>query len=194
MNKIKNYFNSIRWYNHPIYLTYRTITKDIPQFIKNLWHFRKPLYKFRWWDPHFTYEMLRYSLMNMADNIEAKGIEINSSRMKKVAMMRRCVEILTHFKNDDFIDIAEKELDAEIVCKIEFKPVEGSDLFQMVDLASEEDQKMTHKIFERSREIKEQYWAELWDIIKGNQDYKKFDPNINFYKQFNGTGMRGWWD
>ena len=194
IEKIQDYFDSIWWHNHPIYLTYTTITHDIPQFFRNLWYFRKPLYKFRWWDPHFTYEMLRYSLMNMADNLETKGIEVDYSRMKKVVMIRRCAEILTHFKNDDFIDLAEAELGELPESNFEFKKIEGTDHYELLNLSSDEDQEKTTRIFERSTEIEEQYWNELWEIIKGNQDYKTFDTNIDFYDQFNGTGMRGWWD
>jgi hypothetical protein len=194
IEKVRDYFDSIWWYNHPIYLTYETIRYNIPQFIRNMWYFRKPLYGFRWWDPHFTYEMLRYSLMNMADNLETKGIEVDYSRMKKVTMIRRCVEILTHFKNDDFVDLAEAELGELPKSNFEFKKIEDSDYYELLDLSPDEDQEKTTKIFERAREIEEEYWAELWSILKGDQDYKTFDPNIDFYDQFNGTGMRGWWD
>lgn len=194
LNKIKDYFNSIWWYNHPIYLTYRAIRYDIPEFIRNIWFFRKPLYKFRWWDYSFTLEMFRYCLINMANNLEHRGIEVESSRMKKVGMIKRCVEILTHFKNDDFLELAEKEFGSEIIINHIFKEIENSDYYELVDLESEEQQKINSKIFKRSREIEEEYWTELWDIIKGNQDYKTFDNNIEFNKQFNGTDMRNWWD
>jgi hypothetical protein len=36
-------------------------------------------------------------------------------------------------------------------------------------------------------------WEELWIIIQG-QDYTKFDKDIDWYEQFDGTGLRGWWD
>ena len=194
LEKIRDYFDSIWWYNHPIYLTYTTITHDIPQFFRNLWYFRKPLYRFRWWDPHFTYEMLKYSLMDMANNLETKGIEVDYSRLKKVAKINRAVEILNHFHKDDFIDLAEAELGELPKSNFEFKKIEDSDYYELLNLSSDEDQEKTSKIFERSREIEEEYWAELWSILKGDQDYKTFDPDIDFYEQFNGTGMRGWWD
>jgi hypothetical protein len=132
--------------------------------------------------------------MNMADNLETKGIEVDHSRMKKVTMIRRCVEILTHFKNDDFVDLAETELGELPKSNFEFKKIEDSDYYELLDLSPDEDQEKTTKIFERAREIEEEYWSELWGILKGNQDYKTFDTNIDFYDQFNGTGMRGWWD
>jgi len=33
----------------------------------------------------------------------------------------------------------------------------------------------------------------LFDILRG-QDSSKFDKDIEFYKQFDGTGLRGWWN
>ena len=48
-------------------------------------------------------------------------------------------------------------------------------------------------MFDRAREIEEEQWAELYEILKG-QDYTKFDKEVDWYKQFDGTGLRGWWD
>ena len=44
-----------------------------------------------------------------------------------------------------------------------------------------------------SIEIQGEMWRELWQIIQG-QDYKSFDKEIDFNKQFNGSGILGWWD
>ena len=130
----------------------------------------------------------------MANNLEVKGNEIEEVRMKKVEKIRRAVQLLNNFRDDDFIELAETELGAELVTNYEFVKIKDSDNYEMVDLAPEEDQEMNKKIFERSRQLEEQYWSELWDILKGNQNYEDFDKDVDFYKQFNGTGMRGWWD
>jgi hypothetical protein len=138
--------------------------------------------------------MLKYCLIDMANNLEVKGNEIEEVRMKKVEKIRRAVQLLNNFRDDDFIELAETELGAELVTNYEFVKIKDSDNYEMVDLAPEEDQEMNKKIFERSRQLEEQYWSELWDILKGNQNYEDFDKDVDFYKQFNGTGMRGWWD
>jgi hypothetical protein len=194
IQKVKDYFDSLYWYHNPIYLFYLTLRYDMPAFIRNLWYFRKPLYRFRWWDPHFTQEMLKYCLIDMANNLEVKGIEIEDVKMKKVEKIRRAVKLLNHFQDDDFLELAETELGAELVTNYEFVKIKDSDYYEMVDLASEEVQAINKKIFERSSQLEEEYWSELWDIIKGNQNYQEFDKDVDFYKQFNGTGMRGWWD
>jgi hypothetical protein len=194
IQKVKDYFDSLYWYHNPIYLFYRTLRYNIPAFIRNLWYFRKPLYRFRWWDHHFTQEMLKYCLIDVANNLEVKGNEIKEVRMKKVEKIRRAVQLLNHFRDDDFIELAETELGAELVTNYEFVKIKDSDNYEMVDLAPEEDQEMNKKIFKKSRQLEEEYWSELWDILKGNQNYEDFDKDVDFYKQFNGTGMRGWWD
>jgi hypothetical protein len=48
-------------------------------------------------------------------------------------------------------------------------------------------------VFERSSEIEEQEWNELLSILKG-QDTTKFDKNLDWYEQFDGSGLKNWWD
>ena len=35
------------------YKTYETIRYNIPNFFRNIWYFRKALYKHRGWDSHY---------------------------------------------------------------------------------------------------------------------------------------------
>jgi hypothetical protein len=46
----------------------------------------------------------------MSDNIEKHGNEVDESRLKKVAAMRRVVELIKNYNEDNYIDMAEKEL------------------------------------------------------------------------------------
>ena len=76
----------------------------------------------------------------------------------------------------------------------EFKPSEnhpGS--FELVDKDLPEEKEHNTKIINRAQEIEESDWKELWSIFQG-QDYTKFDKNIDWNKQFDGTGLRGYWD
>jgi ASC-1-like (ASCH) protein len=130
----------------------------------------------------------------MANGFERDGIEESISKGKKITAMRRAIEILKYVECDDFILLAEKELGAEFVSKVKFEPIEGSTSYSMVDIASPEEQAMNRKILDRTREIENEVWEELWAIIKGNQDYSKFKKNQDRVQQFNGTDMRGWWD
>ena len=48
-------------------------------------------------------------------------------------------------------------------------------------------------MFDRAREIERQEWDELFTILKG-QDYTKFDKDVDWDEQFDGSGIKGWWD
>jgi hypothetical protein len=64
---------------------------------------------------------------------------------------------------------------------------------KLVDNLTLEEETHNRKVFDRSKEIQEKEWSELFVILKG-QDYTKFDKNIDWNEQFDGSGLRGWWD
>jgi hypothetical protein len=60
-------------------------------------------------------------------------------------------------------------------------------------------------VFDRSQEIEEQEWKELWRIFEGqdSNEYKEFLKQHSPEEQgkrdlwndwFDGSGMKGWWD
>ena len=51
--------------------------------------------------------------------------------------------------------------------------------------------KINKEIIQKSNQLEEELWSELWDIVKGNQNYMTFE---DWDKEFNGTGMRSWWN
>ena len=168
--------------------------KNLIQFIKNIWAFRKSLWNFRWWDYHFTMDMMKTSLIIMSDNLEKKGLEVDNPRLKKVAQMRRAIEIMNNTKGVEHIEMAEKELGELFIEPFEFKDSETHHgLFELIDKLTPEQKKHNSKIYTRAREIEEQEWAELWYIFKG-QDYNKYNIKQEWNDWFDGTGMRGWWD
>ena len=181
------------------------IRYGIPNFIKNIWLFRKALFNYRWWDHRGVMEFMSISFGDMSKNVDIKGNEVEISRKKKVSKMIAAQYILERFVNDDFIELAEKEL-GEIPYKpLEFKPVEDRPgYYEIVDDDTAEEKEHKDKVYKRSRELEEQMWAQLWDILKG-QDFSKFkdvSENIKDYEEqykhwedkFDGSGLRGWWD
>jgi len=168
------------------------------KFIKsltNFWTFRKVIWNFRWWDYYFTLDVLKVCLKEMSDNLETKGIEVDEPRIKKVAKMRRAIEIMNNMKGVQHIEMAEKELGELHIEPFQFKPSEshpGS--FELVDNKKPEQKEHNNKVYARAREIEEQEWTELWEIFKG-QDNSKYKPKKQDWNDwFDGTGARGWWD
>jgi hypothetical protein len=130
----------------------------------------------------------------MVGNIEKHGNEIDKTRLKKVQAMRRAIEILKNCREDNYLAMAEKELGDLIFNDWEFEDVPDKPGFsQLVDNDTDEERIHNRKIFDRSNEIQEKEWSELFVILKG-QDYTKFDKEIDWDEQFDGSGLRGWWD
>lgn len=179
-----------RWW----YITWLTVRYDIPRFIKNVWFFRKSLWNTYWWDHHGPLMYLQTAFERMANSIETLGLEVDSSRLKKVEKMRRAAQLLKNYTQDLYIEMAEAELGELVLHDWEFEPAEdrpGS--YQLVDKDTPEEREHNRRVFERARKIQEAEWSELTSII-GGQDYSKFENDVDWNDQFDGTGIRGWWD
>jgi hypothetical protein len=183
--------NYIKIKRTKLYYFYLKIRYDIPNFIRNVWYFRKPLYNFRSWDYSYTLEMLKYCLSDIANSLENNGNEIIETRSKKIEKIRRAVEILDVFYNDGFIHIAEQELNLKLNSNFIFKKIPNTDMSEIIDTSSETQKNDNNEILNLSAKIEKQYWNELWEILKGNQDNTKIK---DYLKEFNGTDIRGWWN
>ena len=185
-----SFFESLEklvWYDTNLWKVWSAIRYDIPLFFKNVWRFRRELYNHQWWDYRYTLEMLYRSLSIMVVKLEKDGIEEDVSRGKKVAKIKRALELLKHKLDDDYVDRAEAELGEIQSGPFEFEKTEDGN-YQLVDLVIEtaSTRKHNRKVFKRASDIEEKEWKELWDIFKG----KKFTT----WDDFDGSDLRGWWD
>ena len=200
------FFESVErlvWYDSKLWKVWNFFRRGIPTFFSNIWRFRKELYNHQWWDYRYTLEMLHRSLSIMVVKVEKHGMEVNSSRMKKVAKMKRAIQLLENRLNDNYVEQAEKELGEIIHRDWEFEKIEGSDSYRMKDNESKEEREHNGKVFRLAQTIDDREWRELWNIFKGQStiDYKKYMKTIPKEEQlkayddwFNGSDMRGWWD
>lgn len=171
-------YKTIIWKLEKIYNFFRY---KIIHFIKNIWNLRKELWQFRNWDSSFNILLFAKSLELTANNIEKYGFEEDISRLNKVKNMKRVIEILRWHAEDEFMEIAEKELQLNWDCNLILKPCEDKDDYiEIVDLTSKEQLDINKKITKYSDELRETTWNEVWDILKG--DYK---TNL---------GILSWWD
>ena len=175
--------------------TKRYFFRELPNFFKNIWKFRKALWNHYWWDYNGILEFLKIGVEDMAKNFEKKGLEVKNTKIKKIEKMNRVVEILTNIQEDRYFDIIEERLGKKYNYKdIKFEPSkENPELFEMVDYSSEEDKKFTNKFFNEVSKLQEDEWNELWDIIKG-QNISSFEQTNDFKNFFDGSDLRGWWD
>ena len=194
------------WQESKIYKFYNFFRRDIGRFVKNVWLFRKALASYYWWDHHGTLVFLETGLTNMSDNMEVRGNEVEESRMKKVAAMRRAVELIKNYNESNYVDMAEAELGELYQRDWEFEDVPDKPGFsRLVENETPAEKKHNRKVFNRSRQIEEQEWKELFTILFGQypSEYKKIVKNATEEERkngdlwnnwYNGTGLNGWWD
>jgi hypothetical protein len=174
---------------------WETFRYSIPGFFRVLWIFRKALWEYRWYGGHHSiFPFMSAAIKDMHINIEERGIEELISKGKKVEAMKQCVYLLNLFADDGFVEAAEKELGVEMVHNVRFEQLKDrSDLYEMVNDITEEEKKINEQILRRAHDMQKKGWKELIHLLKG-QDYSKFSKKSEFLDQFDGSGIRGWWD
>lgn len=151
-----------------IYDKIETFYYNIKWTIVNFYKYSKIVSNQRPWDYQYILEMMKFQLQQLCDNIEKNGIEIDETRLPKIAKMKRVIEILNSQIEDDYADrcgyIAEANkiyIDEETgVLKWELQP--GYENYN------------ENKVFDDANILRNKEWDELFEILK--QD------------------MRGWWD
>lgn len=176
-----------RWY----YKLYDAVRYDIPMFLKNIVRFRKELYRFRDWDSSFNLQLFKRSLEFTCNLIEKKGHEVESSKYKKVKAMRRAIELMDNFIEDNFIEQAERELGLEYKTGFDFGEEDEKGCCEMISTCTPEEEKNNNKIFKLSRKLEKDQWKELWDIIRGQS---KCPKDVEWDDFFDGSNLLGWWD
>jgi hypothetical protein len=165
------------------YKTYEFFTYRLPQFIKNVYKFRKELYNHRWWDYSFTLQMLKRSLEIQLKGMEEKGYEIKETLDKKIVKMKRTIEILENRIESKYVDMAEEKLGK----------IQDWDFLE--ENITEEHRSHNKKVFQLAQKLENQEWKELWRLIEG-QNYKSYNKEKHgeFNDWYDGSGILGWWD
>jgi hypothetical protein len=187
--------NRQKWY----WKTWDFLRYDLPNGVKNIFFFWGVIWRYRSWDSSFQMRILARSLEPLAHTLEHHGNEVDGPRLKKVAKIKRAIEILNHQVNDDYIALAEEKLGSTV-----------NHSYGIFGDKDEEDEpleikEMNRKIFALSSELEEQEWDELFTILRGQNhnayvmlcDKAKEEGDINrdiWDQWFDGSGMRGWWD
>ena len=170
---------------------------DIPRFFRNLWLFRKNLWNHTWYNGDSSVlPWVKTAVDDMAWRIEKYGHEVDESRMKKVAKMRRLSYLIDVCVKDEFIDEAEKELGFKYVYyPFEFEEVLGNDkVYTLKQNETPEDKENNSKLLNRSHEIQKEYWEELCAIIKGPDYDVMRASDEDWDKLYDGSDLRAWWD
>lgn len=190
--------------------TWLVLTDELPNFFGNIWRFKKVLWNHSWFDSHYTIEALCTSISILEKGISKRGHEVPESRNKKTEKMRRSLEIMKSYMDDDYIDRAENIIGKLPDHPWDFQPSEDhADCFQLIDHDTPEEKELRSKVYKHARKIQNEEWNELWKIFRGqdpndyniwieenkhNYTQEQIDENVAYYDWFNGDGLAGWWD
>jgi hypothetical protein len=195
LDSVKNMIDRQQWY----WKVLDFIRYDLPNGIKNIFFFWKVIWQYRSWDSSFQMRILARSLEPLAHTLEHYGNEIDGPRLKKVAKIKRAIEILNLQANTDYISLAEEKLSQEV--NIEYG-ILGT---LPEDEEPLEIKETNRKIFELANELEKKEWEELFSILKG-QDHTAFimlcdraktegHASEDLWDQwYDGSGMKHWWD
>lgn len=173
--------------------------KNLLNFFENIWLFRKALWNYWWFSGITSFSFLKIGLEITERRIRARGIEMLEPRLLKCDSMRRAVEIIDNIEKDNYLEMAEKLLGYEYEYLFLFddfmEVIEDydGDKGKYVFEVPKETNKRNKKIILESIRLEDEEWDELFKLLKG-QDYSKFKKEIDFYDQFDGTGIKNWWD
>ena len=196
-DSFKKSLKKFYWKQTPLYKSFEYFRYDLPNFIKNVYRFRKELHNFFWWDSVGMLMFMRKSLDIISENIELKGSEVDVTRLKKVEKMRRASKLLDNIINDNFIDQTEILLNKKIVHSMEI-----DDDFNFINLDLPESTELDNReIYEFSSQLEIDQKKELFQILQG-QDFDEFKKVVasnpgdekNWENWFDGSGVSGWWD
>ena len=178
-----------RWY----WKAWDFLIYDIPNGVRNIIFFRKEIWNFRPWDHTYNLRIFAKSLEPLRDSIK-NGYEVDVPRLKKVAKIKRAIEILNNITEDKYTDIAEAQLGYEVNSEFIFRNDEP-----------EEIKEANKKIYDLSNEIERKEWKEIWTIFQGQEhshyvmlldkmtsEQRKNDEVWNNW--YDGSGMGHWWD
>lgn len=164
------------------------LTEELPNFIKNVWIFRKSLMNFRWYNMDSTMLFIRDGLNHSIPLFEERGYEIESSKKLKTYKMRRLKWLLDNMEDHNYTEQAEKELGELFHEPMIFKPIEDMpDYYEMVSNLNPEQELHNGKVYDLSRKLEEEQWNEIMEILKGN-------TILDWERDFNGNGIKNWWN
>ena len=155
------------------------------QGCKNIKTFWRVIWRFKQYDYAYQLQLWRASLIPLRDAIQT-GSEVEVTRLKKVAKIQRCIDLIDRIHADDYFALAEAELGETV----EF------------DLAIEYHVDKLRKIMDLSEKMADDDWSELWQTLQG-QRFTEFLmmheklklTNYDAYETwFDGSGMKTWWD
>lgn len=146
--KIEKAIKELKWFWHFQIAKYFSIKYYIPNFVRNVWYFRKELNEYRTWDFHYSLLMFHRSIQLLKEAI-TNGHEVEDTRMAKVAAMEEVLYLLKQMLDEVYHDKAKASFNLEPEERI------PPHLFL--------------KVIDRYLELEEQDWDRMVEIFKDRE-------------------------
>lgn len=164
------------------------IRYNIPRFISNFWFFKGELYKFRSWDWRDNLLLFKKSLEATLYTIEKYGSEMEINKGKKVNAMKRLIYVIDVVGNEEYLSLAEKELNSKYVHqKLKFKKTDNPNFVEWVNTLSEEEQVQNSILIKKAKKIEHSFWNEMFRIMKGQTNTQEINTQEINTKNEGGT-------
>ena len=159
---------------------------DFKQGCKNIMTFWRVIWRFKPWDYGYQLQLWRASLVPLRNAIQA-GNEVEAMRLKKVAKIQRCIDLIDRIQANDYFALAEAELGETV---------------EILDIATEYRIDKFKRVATLAENMEERDWMELWKTLQG-QRYIEFEmmhekldikSDEAYITWFDGSGMKTWWD
>lgn len=151
--KIEKAIKELKWFWHFQIAKYFSIKYYIPNFVRNVWYFRKELNEYRTWDFHYSLLMLHRSIELLKESI-SKGYEVEDTRIPKVVVMEEVLYLLKRLMDEVHDDEARAKYNLNYY---EWPPAKWPD----ADLI--------RKVYEKEVELENEDWDRILEIFKDKQ-------------------------
>ena len=139
---------------------------DIKWSIINYFKYFKIVSKMRPWDFQYTLMMLKFQLEVLCKNVDTYSLEIEEDKTPRVEKMKRAIELLNNFLEDNYEERSGYIADAT---KMEFEKIEGQDFYRLkIEAQPGYEDYDRDEVYKKSRKLKEEEWKELFELLENN--------------------------
>ena len=149
----KNILRELKCFWHFRVAKYFSIRYYIPNFVRNVWYFRKELNEYRTWDFHYSLMMLHRSIELLRESI-SKGYEIEDTRIPKVVAMDKVLYLLKRLMDEVHNDEARAMYNLNYN---EWPPAKWPEA------------ELIRKVYEKEVELENEDWDRIIEIFKDRQ-------------------------
>lgn len=151
--KIEKAIKDLKWFWHFTVVKYFSISYYIPNFVRNVWYFRKELNEYRTWDFHYSLLILHRSIELLKEAI-TDGYEVEDTLTPKVAAMEEVLYLVKRLMDEVHND------EARI-----FYNLEEPQWAYTKRLSAE----LMRKVYEKEVELENEDWDRILEIFKDKQ-------------------------